>query len=152
MILVKRSTQVEAPLEKVFHQLTQFHEYPLFMTWLTELQHHKDRLHWRATLRDTPRLWESRILQLRPRQRIAWASLNGADPAGAFELENLGPFLTKITYTLTFPHQYFAKREFDAEPLLAAQMNHDLANLKNLLESRAAQKVWNSSPNLLFVW
>src|SRR4029450_6412830 len=93
---------VDAPLEEVYNQWTQFEEFPRFMDGVLQVRQIDDkRLSWRARLGGVEKEWEAEITDQTPNRRIAWKSLSGARNAGAFLFERV-PEGTHATLKLVY--------------------------------------------------
>ena len=79
---------VDAPLEEVYSQWTQFEEFPRFMDGVLEVKQLDDkRLFWRARIGGVEKEWEAEITDQTPNRRIAWKSVTGTYNAGAVLFE-----------------------------------------------------------------
>ena len=74
---VEKTIEIDAPVQKVYNQWTQFEEFPKFMEGVTEVRQLDDkRLHWKAEIGGQEREWDAEIYEQVPDQRIAWRSIS----------------------------------------------------------------------------
>ena len=84
MSQIEKTIVVEAPLEDVYAQWTQFEEFPRFMDGVERVVQLDDRtLEWTATVAGREKRWTARIVDQTPDVRIAWRGLDGARNDGA---------------------------------------------------------------------
>ena len=80
--------EVNAPLNAVYNQWTQFEEFPHFMEGVEEVRQEGDKhLFWKATIGGKQKSWEADIIDQVPDQRIAWESVTGAPNSGEVRFE-----------------------------------------------------------------
>jgi len=100
---IKRSTEVQAPIEEVYHQWTQLEDFPLFMKSLREVRRLDERrFYWRAE-RDGL-LYEAieEISLMIPNRRIAWRNVSGSENSGVVSFDYLESALTRVTLDLAY--------------------------------------------------
>ena len=84
MSRIEKTIHIEAPIEDVYAQWTQFEEFPRFMDGVESVVQLDDRtLEWTATVAGREKRWTARIVDQTPGVRIAWRSLDGAQNDGA---------------------------------------------------------------------
>src|SRR5919106_2863450 len=97
MVTIEKSIDVEAPLEQVYEEWTQFEQFPMFMEAVHDVRHLDDRrLVWRGEVMGRIREWRAEITEQMPNRRIAWASRSGAPIASAVSLQSLAPGRTRV--------------------------------------------------------
>ena len=93
MATIQEDVVVDAPLDMVYGQWTQFEEFPRFMKNVKEVRQIDDkRLFWRAEIGGQEHSWEAQIIRQVPNQVVSWASTEGFPSAGevTFEPEGSG--------------------------------------------------------------
>src|SRR5690606_22693988 len=81
---VERAIEVEAPLQVVYNQWTQFEEFPEFMEGVTEVrQIDPRRLAWKAEIAGDVAEWEAQIDEQEPDEIIAWHTVAGRGVDGS---------------------------------------------------------------------
>src|SRR5882724_10138402 len=79
METIEKTIEIDAPVNKVYNQWTQFEEFPRFMEGVEQVTQLDDtRLHWVATVAGRRKEWDARITEQVPDMRIAWTSESGA--------------------------------------------------------------------------
>ena len=95
---VEKTIEVEAPVNKVYNQWTQFEEFPRFMQGIEQVQQLDDkRLHWTAQIGGKKKEWDAEIFEQVPDQRIAWRSTTGAPNAGIVSFLPIAQDRTQVT-------------------------------------------------------
>src|SRR4051812_42358922 len=79
---VEKSIEVEAPLQRVYNQWTQFEQFPQFMGGVEEVKQLSDTsLHWVAKIAGVKREWDAAIVEQVPDRKVA-GERNNAVPLG----------------------------------------------------------------------
>lgn len=127
---VRRSVEVEAPVEQVFAFWTSFRNLPRFVEHLLEVRELEGGVsHWVGEDRDGNLLtWNVEITALKPHRRLSWRSLEGseADLSGEVLFERLSGHRTRVTVCLTGAEEWLG-----ADP--EAQLAADLERMRVLL-------------------
>ncbi|MGE3858331.1 MAG: SRPBCC family protein [Dehalococcoidia bacterium] len=141
---IERDTVVEAPIEQVYDQWTQFEEFPRFMEGVTEVRQLDDRhLHWRAQVLGSEREWDAEIDQQLADARIRWHSTSGKPINGAVFFERWDMDRTKLTLQMEYELDGAAETVADALGFIGRQVEGDLERFKDFIESRpAATGAW----------
>src|SRR5262245_41947437 len=127
---------VDAPLEEVYNQWTQFEEFPSFMDGVLEVRQLDDkRLFWRARIAGVEKEWESEITDQTPFRRVAWKSVTGAPNAGAV-LFDRAPQGTYVTLKLVYEPEGAAENIGDALRFLTRRVLGDLRRFRQFIEDR----------------
>src|ERR1700741_4415495 len=102
------SIEVNAPVQAVYNQWTQFEEFPLFMEGVEEVRQEDDkRLFWRAKIGGKEKQWKAQITDQVPDERIEWQSVDGSPNAGVVTFEDLGSDQTRVTATIEYEPEGF---------------------------------------------
>ncbi|HEY7321701.1 MAG TPA: SRPBCC family protein [Candidatus Binatia bacterium] len=140
METIKKSIEVERPLNMVYNQWTQFEEFPRFMDGVKKVTQLDDqRLHWEAEIGGKKREWDARITDQIPDHLIAWQSEGGEYTSGAVEFAALSPTRTRIDLRLIYDPQGFIESAGDAVGLVSGKVEGDLQRFKNFIEKRGQE-------------
>jgi uncharacterized membrane protein len=140
MSTLEASTEVNAPIETVYNQWTQFEDFPRFMEGVKEVRQLDDtELLWRAEIGGKEREWRAKILEQEPNRRIAWTSLEGAKNGGVVTFERLEPGRTRINLTLEYEPDDTIEKVGDAIGVLKLQVKRDLERFKEFIEQRGVE-------------
>jgi uncharacterized membrane protein len=127
---------VDAPLEEVYNQWTQFEEFPRFMDGVLEVRQIDDkRLSWRARIGGVEKEWEAVITDQTPNRRIAWKSTSGARNAGAVLFERV-PEGTHVTLKLVYDPDGTTENVGDALGFVTRRVLGDLRRFRQFIEDR----------------
>jgi len=137
METIEKSVEVDAPLQAVYNQWTQFEEFPRFMQGVEEVRQLTDtRLFWRAEIWGKAAEWEAEIYEQIPDQRIAWRSVTGHPNAGAVSFQSLGDSRTKVTLTMSYEPLGAMEKIADALGIVTARVEGDLKRFREFIEER----------------
>ena len=135
MARIERSIDVNVPVQVAYIQLTEFEEYPSFMSDVEEVRLLDDsRLHWRARPDGTDMQWDAEITELVPDRSIAWRNINGPRNDGRVELQPLGEGKTRVRLILECEPAQQLPASADAEQAIARRTEEDLARFKKFIE------------------
>ena len=130
------SIVVQAPLEEVYNQWTQFEEFPRFMEGVEEVRQLDDKtLFWRAKVGGAVKEWDADIVDQTPNRRIAWKSRAGARNAGAvlFAPTDDG---TLVTLKLVYDPEGATETIGDALGVVRHKVEEALRSFKDFIEER----------------
>jgi len=137
METIEKSIEVDAPLQAVYNQWTQFEEFPRFMQGVEEVRQLTDtRLFWRAEIWGKAAEWEAEIDEQIPDQRIAWHSVTGHPNAGAVSFRSLGDTRTQVTLSLSYEPLGALEKIADALGVVTARVEGDLKRFREFIEER----------------
>jgi uncharacterized membrane protein len=137
METIEKSIEVNAPLEQVYNQWTQFEEFPKFMEGVEEVRQLDDRrLFWRAQIWGKTEEWEAEIYEQVPEERIAWRSITGAPNAGAVSFVAVTPEKTRVTLALNYEPEGAVEKIGDAIGLVSGRVEGDLKRFREFIEER----------------
>src|SRR6266436_10302596 len=95
MALTTHSIEVNAPLEVVYNQWTQFEEFPHFMEG-------EKRPFWKAKIGGKVKEWEAEITNQVPDQRIAWESIDGSPNSGTITFDKSDSDWTSVNAAIGY--------------------------------------------------
>jgi len=137
METIEKSVEVDAPLQAVYNQWTQFEEFPRFMQGVEEVRQLSDtRLFWKAEIWGKAAEWEAEIFEQVPDQRIAWRSVTGHPNAGAVSFQSLGEGRTRVTLTMSYEPLGALEKIADALGIVTARVEGDLQRFREFIEER----------------
>jgi uncharacterized membrane protein len=140
MANVEKSIEVEAPVNVVYNQWTQFEEFPRFMEGVREVRQLDDkRLLWRADIGGKDVEWQAEIFDQVPDRRVAWRSTTGRPNGGSVTFEPLGANRTRVTVDLTYDPEGVSENLGDALGFVSRRVNGDLERFKEFIESRGVE-------------
>ncbi|HEX8280093.1 MAG TPA: SRPBCC family protein [Chthoniobacterales bacterium] len=140
METIEQSIEVDAPIQAVYNQWTQFEEFPRFMEGVKEVRQLSDkRLHWRAEIAGKDKEWDAEIYQQTPDQSIAWRSTSGAHNGGEVRFSSAGGDKTRVTLVLTYDPEGVIENVGDALGAVSMRVQGDLNRFKEFIENRGAE-------------
>ncbi len=140
METIEKSIEVEAPIDQVYNQWTQFEEFPEFMEGVKEVRQLDDtHLHWRAEIWGKEKEWDAEITEQDPDRRISWRSTSGARNAGTVRFEPLGPDRTRVRLTMAYEPEDTLENVGDALGIFSARVEHSVRDFKEFIENRGQE-------------
>ncbi len=137
METIEKSIEVNAPLQAVYNQWTQFEEFPKFMQGVEEVRQLTDkRMFWKAEIWGKTAEWEAEIFEQIPDQRIAWRSVTGHPNAGAVSFQSLGPDKTRVTLTMSYEPLGVVEKIADALGIVTSRVQGNLERFREFIEDR----------------
>jgi uncharacterized membrane protein len=140
MSTVQKSIDVNAPVNSVYNQWTQFEDFPAFMEGVKEVRQLDDsHLHWCAEVAGKDVEWDAEITEQIPDQRIAWRSVDGTQNAGIVSFHKLNDGSTRVMVQMDYDPEGLVENAGDAMGLLSHRVEGDLERFKDFLESRGSE-------------
>ena len=137
METIEKSVEVDAPLQAVYNQWTQFEEFPRFMQGVEEVRQLTDtRLFWKAEIWGKAAEWEAEIYEQIPDQRIAWRSVTGHPNAGAVSFQAVDEGRTRVTLTMSYEPLGALEKIADALGIVTGRVEGDLKRFREFIEER----------------
>jgi uncharacterized membrane protein len=137
---IEQSIEVNAPVETVYNQWTQFEEFPRFMSNVKEVRQLDDkRLHWRASVAGKEKEWDAEIFRQEQDTAIAWRSTSGAHNAGEVRFDKVSGGQTRVTLELSYEPEGVIENVGDALGVVSAQVKGDLERFKKFIENRGSE-------------
>jgi len=142
---VRKTVEIEAPIEEVFAYFTALENFPRFMTHVREVKKLDDR-RYRFRVEGPARIpfeWEGIITQLEPNRTFAWSSTEGASVrnSGVVRFETVSPWRTRVHVRLKYSPPAGAIGHAVAKLLGAdpkKEMDDDLLRLASLVAAGKA--------------
>lgn len=144
---VEKSIEVEAPLQRVYNQWTQFEQFPQFMAGVEQVKQLSDTtLHWIAKIAGVKREWDAAVLEQVPDRKVAWAATTGTTNAGSVYFEPLGADRTGVRLVLEYDPAGFVEKVGDWLNIVSRQAQNDLEKFKEFIEqSGSATGAWRGT-------
>jgi uncharacterized membrane protein len=144
---IEKSVDVDQPVKVVYHQWTQFEEFPRFMEGVEEVKQRDDRhLHFVAKIAGEREEWDSEIVHQVPDQQIAWRSTGGAVRMGVVTFTPLdgdtpseAGARTRVGLALEYEPRSFTEKVGDALGFMSRRVEGDLERFKQLVEERGGE-------------
>lgn len=140
METIEKSIEVDAPLQKVYNQWTQFEEFPRFMEGVEQVQQVDDRhLHWSANVAGKHKEWDSEILEQVPDDHIAWRSISGAPNAGRVQFRPKDGDHTVVILRMDYQPEGAMEKIGDSLGLMSRRVEGDLERFKDFIQHRTTE-------------
>jgi uncharacterized membrane protein len=137
---IEKSIDVEAPIQTVYNQWTQFEEFPRFMEGVKSVTQLDDkRLHWVAEIGGKEKQWDARITDQVPDRKISWTSEAGEFTAGTVTFQPAGGTKTRVNLELQYDPKGFVENTGDALGFVSGRVNGDLKRFKEFIEHRGQE-------------
>jgi uncharacterized membrane protein len=140
MATIEEEVEVDAPVDVVYAQWTQFEEFPHFMRNVKEVRQLDDaHLVWTAEIANRAHTWESKIVDQEPNRRVSWRSTDGLHNAGTvtFEPANSGS-RTVVHVVMEYEPEGITEKIGSALSVDEGVVKADLGRFKDLVERRRA--------------
>ena len=140
MHTIEKSIEVNAPVETVYNQWTQFEEFPRFMKGVEQvLQIDDKRLRFVATIAGKREEWDAEIVEQVPEQKISWRSTSGVMNEGTVFFDKLANGRTKLRASIAFEPDSLLERFGSAVGVPDARVKGDLERFKDFIENRGVE-------------
>jgi uncharacterized membrane protein len=138
---VDRSIEVDVPVAVVYNQWSDFESFPHFMNGVEEVvQTDETHTRWRISIAGVKREFEAVTTDLVPNERIAWNSIDGESHSGKVLFHSIDANRTRIEVEMGWNPQGVTEKLGAALQLDDIQVNQDLKNFKELIESNGFDK------------
>jgi len=132
---------VDAPLQAVYNQWTQFEEFPRFMEGVEEVKQIDDRrLFWRANIGGKEVEREAEIQEQVSDEKIIWRSISGETDAGLVALRPAGDGKTEVRLEMSYEPQCAAREIGSALGFVEGKVEGDLKRFKEFIEERGGHE------------
>ena len=139
---VEDSIEVQAPVQQVYNQWTQFEEFPKFMDGIQSVQQLDDtHVEWVAEIRGESRQWTTEITEQRPDEKVAWKTIDGeVKNDGVVTFEPVGDNQTRVNVEMDVESESTTENVAgDLLGIVKDQVHGDLARFKQLIETRGEE-------------
>ncbi len=138
MSRIEKTITVDASIDSVYGQWTQFESFPSFMEGVDNVIQVDDRtLDWTASVAGHTKTWQARITDQTPPERIAWKSIDGAQNDGAVTFRATAPGQTEIRLVVDADPEGIIESVGDRLGLLDHRIGGDLDRFKQFIEGRS---------------
>ena len=137
METIEKTIEVDAPLNKVYNQWTQFEDFPKFMEGVEHVQQLDDkRLHWVAHIGGKRKEWDAEIFEQVPDETIAWRSITGARNSGIVSFNPLGDNRTEVRLRLNYEPEGLMENVAGMLGVVGRRVEGDLQRFKEFIQAR----------------
>ncbi|MFO1502678.1 MAG: SRPBCC family protein [Steroidobacteraceae bacterium] len=135
---VEKEIEVNAPLQAVYNQWTQFEEFPLFMPPVKAVTQIDDtHLHWSARLwGGIDQEWDAEITEQEPDKRISWRSTTGTRNAGTVRFHPVDANRTRVRLTMAYDPEGVVENLGDKLGILSTHVKQAVEGFKEFIEQR----------------
>jgi len=147
MECVEKSIEVNAPVQQVYNQWTQFEDFPKFMEGVEEVQQiDNKRLRWVAELGGKRKEWDAEIFEQVPDEKIAWRSTTGARNSGVVHFRPLDASRTEVHLKMNYEPEGVTEHLGDMMGVVGRRVEGDLKRFKEFLQERQRESgAWRGS-------
>jgi uncharacterized membrane protein len=140
MQTIEKSIEVDAPIDKVYNQWTQFEDFPQFMEGVEQVQQLDDNhLHWVAKVGGRRKEWDAEIVEQVPDERIAWRSTSGAPNAGVVHFKPQDHNHTLVTLKIDYEPEGAMENIGSAMGVMSGRVKSDLRHFKEFIQHRLTE-------------
>jgi uncharacterized membrane protein len=140
MSTIEQSIEVEAPLDRVYNQWTQFEEFPQFMDGVEQIRQLDDtHLHWVAEFGGSRHEWDAEITEQKPDERVAWRATDGKTNAGVVTFHRVDDTTTRVMVQIDWDPEGAVEKAGAALGADDRRVKADLERFKEMIESRGAE-------------
>ena len=140
MTTIEQSIEVNAPLNTVYNQWTQFEEFPRFMEGVEDVRQLDDtHLHWVAEFGGSRHEWDAEITEQRPDERVAWRNTDGKENAGVVTFHRITDDTTRVMVQMDFVPEGVKEKIGDALGAPDRRVKGDLERFKGMIEARGRE-------------
>jgi len=137
MECVETSIEIDAPVQQVYNQWTQFEEFPRFMQGVEEVrQLDNNHLHWVADVGGKRKEWDAEIFEQVPDEKIAWRSMSGARNIGVVHFKPLDQNRTELHIKMNYDPEGVTEHLGDMLGVVGRRVEGDLKRFKEFLQKR----------------
>ena len=140
METIEKTIEIEAPVNKVYNQWTQFEEFPRFMEGVEQVTQIDDKhLHWVAEVAGKRKEWDAEITVQIPDERIAWQSTSGVTNAGTVNFKTKDHEHTVVSLKMSYQPEGPMENVGDALGFLSRRVEGDLKRFKEFIQTRSTE-------------
>lgn len=130
---------VDAPIQAVYNQWTQFESFPHFLHAVKEVTQTGDSMtHWVVSIGGVHREFDAEITEQVPDQVVAWASVDGKSHSGSVRFQPSGTG-THVSLEMLWLPETFVEKVGAALNLDERQARMDLDRFKDFIEERGRE-------------
>ena len=140
MAMIEESMEVEAPINTVYNQWTQFEDFPRFMEGVESVTQVDDtHLRWVAEAGGERREWTAEVTEQRPDERVAWKAIGGHGNSGVVTFHRLDDNNTRVVVQMEHETEGLKEQLGSALGADSRRVKGDLKRFKEFIESRGRE-------------
>ena len=140
MSTIEKSIDVNAPVQTVYNQWTQFEEFPRFMEGVEEVRQINDKdLQWQVNIGGQRKRFETVITEQIPDKRIAWRTRGGVENGGVVTFHRISDNLTRVMLQMEYQPEGFVEKAGDFLGVTSHRIQGDLERFKEFVEKRGME-------------
>jgi uncharacterized membrane protein len=152
MSTIEKAIDVNAPVQTVYNQWTQFEEFPRFMEGVEEVRQINDKdLQWRVNIGGQRKEFETVITEQIPDKRIAWRTRGGVENGGVVTFHRVSDTVTRVMLQMEYQPEGLVEKAGDFLGITSHRIEGDLERFKEFVEKRGMESgAWRgtiSNPN-----
>ena len=137
---IEQSIDVQAPVDQVYNQWTQFEDFPRFMEGVERIEQRDDRhLHWVASFGGETHEWDAEITEQKPEERVAWRNVDGKDNAGVVTFHKLEDDKTRVMVQMDWAPEGLKEKVGAVLGADDRRVKSDLKRFKEFIEARGSE-------------
>jgi uncharacterized membrane protein len=140
MSTIEKAIDVNAPVQTVYNQWTQFEEFPRFMEGVEEVRQINDKdLQWRVNIGGQRKEFETVITEQIPDKRIAWRTRGGVENGGVVTFHRISDNVARVMLQMEYQPEGFVEKAGDFLGVTSHRIEGDLKRFKEFLEKRGME-------------
>jgi uncharacterized membrane protein len=140
METIEKTIEIEAPLNRVYNQWTQFEKFPEFMEGIEEVkQLDAKHLHWVAEVAGKRKEWDAEITEQLPDQRIAWRATSGTINAGTVSFRPRDQNHTVVILRMNYEPEGGIEQTGDGRGAVSRRVEGDLQRFRDFIQHRTTE-------------
>lgn len=135
-----RAIEIGAPVERVYRHWTRYEDFPHLMASVRRAKRIDERcVLWDVDIAGHQLVWEARIVEDVPRERIRWESRRGPDHRGEVRFEALSTERTRLAVTIEYTTRSWLEWLGARLALVEIELARDLARFRRHLERSSVE-------------
>jgi uncharacterized membrane protein len=132
---IEESIRVQAPLQAVYNQWTQFEDFPKFMEGIKQVRQIDDtHLHWVAAFGGQEHEWDAEVTEQKPDERVAWRNTDGKENAGVVTFHRISDAETQVMVQMDFVPEGIIEKLGNAIGAPDRRVKGDLERFRDLVQ------------------
>jgi uncharacterized membrane protein len=152
MSTIEKAINVNAPVQTVYNQWTQFEEFPHFMDGVEKVRQVNDKtIQWRVNIGGQRKEFETVITEQIPDKRVAWRTRGGVENSGVVTFHRISDNVTRVMLQMEYQPEGLVEKAGDFLGVTSHRIERDLERFKEFVEKRGMESgAWRgtiSNPN-----
>ncbi len=141
MTQIIETIDVEVPVTTAYNQWTQFEDFPRLLSFVKSVDQLDDTtLRWTVKVGGEERVFDAKITEQHPDERIAWTSIGGDENhAGAVTFHKLTDMSSRVTVQIDWEPEGMKDKLGAALGFDNRAIKMDLENFKEFIEDRGSE-------------